>query len=116
MGALPLEEDSGGALFPAGYSAVTERAAEAPRSTAGFLRDQALNLQAGAYGIGRSFVGAIDTVAPDLGIDITDPELDRLRTMHKDWRKGLAAAADETTARMSPQGQREISAKFLPGN
>src|SRR5215218_7697523 len=109
MAALQLEEErGGGSLVPSGFSAAftqaREQPPETPRGVGGFLRDQALNLQAGAYGIGRSFVGAIDTVAPDLGIDITDPELDRLRTMHKDWRKGLAAAADETTARMSPQG------------
>src|SRR5215218_3354708 len=120
MAALQLEEErGGGSLVPSGFSAAftqaREQPPETPRGVGGFLRDQALNLQAGAYGIGRSFVGAIDTVAPDLGIDITDPELDRLRTMHKGWREGLAAAADETTARMSPQGQREISAKFLPG-
>ncbi len=118
MAAIPLDEEAG-PLFPPGFfdglNDSYDKPPVEPRGVTGFLRDQALNIGAGTLSSLRGVEGAIEATAPYMGVDLADPELGRVREMQRGIRDTLSSGADALTQSMSPQGQREVSAKFLPG-
>src|SRR5215204_1184419 len=114
MAALEIDDE-----LPPGYlnSLLAKRATlpEESRGVGGFLRDQALNLGVGAIGVGQGALGTLETLAPFAGVDLAEPEAVGLRQMQRGWSEGMKSAAEALTQSMSPQGQREGSARFVPG-